>query len=185
MELTKIKKLVVATFSDAGQLIENYANEPTMLVGLNFSSDNAAVDNANTVLIGKHFKKPYEMDGQQIWNFNHTAKLFINELDLGKFIFNGQCWSEYLDFKDLDYDLQCPTGTTNEQLIANGFKGFCLRVFLAPETSIAARMCILFYPLCADAMKTEYTMSDDPRFSGIVISRAHINLGLQREEVTD
>ena len=91
LDISEFKTLNVKAFNDAGKLIANYVDEPTMLVGLTLTPDNTAIENANPVLIGRFFKKGSGIDGKAIWNFDHTANLTLKEMDLQKFIFNGSC----------------------------------------------------------------------------------------------
>ena len=110
LDVNEIKTLNINTFNEAGKLIANYADEPHFMVGLTLTPDNTAIENANSILIGKAFKKEFQMDGKAVWNFNHTANLIFRELDLNKFVFNDE---NYVQINECSMGTKCAPHTNS------------------------------------------------------------------------
>ena len=173
----------VRSFSEAASKVPNYnGTDPTLLVGISLTPNNDGIENSNAILLGKSNSRPIGLDARSIWNFKQDIDLSIPPFELSKFVFKGKMSSEYLDYSEFDYDLTAADKTTtSDDLISQGFRGFCLRTYLCPLSSSTAKMHILLFPLAAADMEKEHPESVNHNFPGLVIARNIISLGIQTD----
>ena len=182
-----MRRLVVENYQQGPRrLIDDYQDQPVLMVGLEFTVDNTAVESANTVLAGK--LEQVIIDANKIWPFKRQLNLCLKPSDLRLFEFRGTMVSEYLDHQDIRYefvqrDREKPM--TETDIVDQGFSGFTLRAFTHPITSIKAKMQMLIYPLDRDTLFAQHPLARTPCFPGIEVYRSELHLGVQRDELLD
>ena len=97
-----IKRLVVNSYSEGPRLIEGFIDQPILMVGLEFTADNTAVDSANAIVAGKI--EQVEIDANKIWPFQRQINLNLLPTDLSLLQFRGTLVSEYLDHTKVRYE---------------------------------------------------------------------------------
>ena len=181
LDIDDFKAWEVKSFSEAVKKVPHYnGTDPILLTGLTLTPNNDGIENSNAVLIGKSPKAPMGLDAKSIWNFKQNISLSIPPVDLSKFVFKGRMSSEYLDYTKFEYDLVAEdTTTTVDDLISQGFRGFCLRAYLCPVSGSTVKMHVLLFPASAADIVKEQPDSVHHNFPGLVINRQIIHLGIQ------
>ena len=88
LSIEDLRYLTVDSFNEAARkLIDNYNNEPTLMVGLTFTQDNTRVENATPILAGRVDKMKF--DANKYWTFTRRLEIVIKRLDLKVFNFTN------------------------------------------------------------------------------------------------
>ena len=184
-----LKRVCAPSFTTAAAaLIENWAGEPVLMVGLHLSQDNEQVMNSSALLQGTLYKSGKALEVSKLWNTKANILLKLEALDLTKFKLGGNMYSEYLNSDEIEHtfvDRDKSAEAEAAVLSTNGIQGFCLRVFLAPMTSKSANLAMLLFPASLDTLTADHELFEKPNFPGIVITRAEILLGPQTKTITD
>ena len=182
-----LKRLVVDSFDQGPRvLIEDYANQPVLMVGLEFSADNSAVESANAIMAGKTEK--FTVDANKAWPFERKVDLNILPMDLRMFEFRGSLVSNYLDFSEVRYEFihrDKGANLVDADIVDKGFTGFTLRAFTRPTTSVHAKLQMLIFPLDKETLLKEHPLARTPCFPGIEIYRSELHLGVQKDDLLD
>ena len=145
-----LKRVCAPSFTTAAAaLIENWTQEPVLMIGLHLSPDNKQVTNSSTLLQGLLYKAGKNLEVPKLWPTKSNLLLKIEKLDLGKFKMGGELVSEYLDSEHIDHSfVNRDKGEIADAatLTASSIYGFSLRAFLAPMSSKTANLAILLYP---------------------------------------
>ena len=183
-----LKRLTVNSFSQAGNLVEDWAGEPMLIPGLVLTQDNSRVESATPVLIGTLFnRKPLIVDCAKHWNFEQKLRLKFKALDLRDVPFGTNMTSNLMDCIDIPYDFinSKDERVDDTDLVEDGLEGFCIRIHLCPASTRTAKMEIMFFPLEKEKLLAAYPLAKVHVFPGMEIFRVEIELGIQRDELLD
>ena len=184
LSVEDLRYLTVDSFDQAARnLIDNYNNEPTLMVGLTFSQDNTKVDTATPILAGRVDRMKF--DANKYWSFTRRLEIVIKKLDLKLFTFSNTLTSGYLDHSKIEYSFE-PVDDNEpvekDWLSEEGFQGFVIKVYTHPISSTTVKMQMALFPLELDILKTEHTLSMYDNFPAFEIRKQEIGLGPQRTD---
>ena len=183
-----LKRLRVTTFDGAAKVfLENWNQEPTLLVGLTLTQDNSQIENATALLQGTIWPEGKDFDASIFWNLERDDLILsFEKIDLSKFNFEAVITSKFLDHDQLDYAIKVKSDNTAlspAELKSMGYPGFCIRVFCCPTSTASAKVAMLLFPLHKELLVKEYSLALYYNFPGISMERFEVELGIQRDEL--
>ena len=183
-------KLVVKSFHNVGaSLLPGWNESPTVIVIAELTNDCSLIDSLGIVTEGKVFGAREKLvAANKIWNFKQKQlKLKIFPLDLGIFRFMGRMWSEFVDSTEVKA-MFINEGEENLELNdlgAQGYAGFSLRLFLLPLNVTQARITMILYPFDKEALLKNHPLAVRPEFPGVSITVLTADLGIQKGLITE
>ena len=184
-----VKRMVVPSYSEAAStLIPGWRGSPILLVGTKLDQDGTTIQNAEPVLLGHLFRKSARsFAANKFWNFNDQILLKIQPINLADFKFGDSLRSQLVDGSQINFSFTDKQGNDVETdtLSAQGYKGFCIRIFVIPTAANEAKVKIVLYPVPKDDLIADNSLWDDPRFPGLLVSSTDVDIGVRYTEVLD
>ena len=164
----------------AAELIQQWNNQPVMLVWMSLTNNNQDIDKTKALLLGTVSTEHLTVDASKIWDFPESTSLVLGPLNLGKFEFDeGKLCSEPLNHKHVDYKVK------PEQPDLEGWQGFSLTASLQPLNESKARVTIRLLSLNEDLHEenSDRGLLRNPGPSSVIFTSDDVDIGIQTEKI--
>ena len=183
-------KLVTPSFHNlAATFLPKWNKAPIVILTAELSQDCSLIDSLNFVVEGTVFASREKVVAtNKIWNFKQKhLKLKFFPLDLRVFSFVGNMWSELLDSSQIKSmfvnEEEDPELELND-LCAQGYGGFTLRLFVTPISVSQAEIAMVLYPHNKATMLKDHEWVRRPEYPGVTVSTFVADLGIPAAVIT-
>ena len=169
----------------AAELIQQWSNEPVMLVWMSLTNNNQDIEKTKALLLGTVSTEELTVDASKILNVPESTSLVLGPLDLSKFDFEeGKLFSQPLLHEHVDYKFE------PEQPDLQGWHGFSLTTSLKPldeSEEPKARVTILLWPSIEDFQEenSDIGLLSAPGKNTVIFTTDKVPIGIQTEKILE
>ena len=168
-----IEALSVDGFGNPAEtLLDNisWSREIVALTGIRLSPENLCVANSTVFLLGS-LAVDKRVNMTKVWNFPSTTYLTLTITNSNIFSFpNGALQSEYVDSSAVNFKFSRNGSALALSTLSDlGYKGFSLRVALAPTSPTYTKLWLSLVPFSLSDLLISHPLTHNPSFPALKI----------------